>query len=310
MRMKTQLPPVSYFIPAYNCAQTIVESVESLFHGNFLEGDELIITNDGSSDNTPEILIQLKEKYPFIQIYHNEWNKGGSATRNNCVRRASHGLIFCLDSDNLLIPESMIPLREHQVREQSDATYFQEQRYFSKNTETIDYIWKFRETTTLPDFLADHKNPGSSGNYLYTKESWIKAGGYPEFAGALDTWGFGLYQLATGAKMSGLPGSGYWHRYGGESYYIRDMNKKNMSLAALQVMLPYIHLIHPDDIDYIMSRKHRETWLDHLNERPLRTHTNQKGELAAHINPQMDKVKPGIIHRILMKLHRMIPIQY
>jgi glycosyltransferase involved in cell wall biosynthesis len=88
MRMKTQLPPVSYFIPAYNCAQTIVESVESLFHGNFLEGDELIITNDGSSDNTPEILIHLKEKYPFKHL------KFISSSKFEFINNSNEHLVF------------------------------------------------------------------------------------------------------------------------------------------------------------------------------------------------------------------------
>jgi glycosyltransferase involved in cell wall biosynthesis len=304
------LPPVSYFIPSYNCANTVREAVESILNGNFIEGDEILLTNDGSTDNTAEVLSDLSIEYPFLRIYHNEFNRGGSATRNICVRQAKHDLLFCLDSDNILIPNTMKALRTYYIEQKADAASFQEQRYFSKTPNIIDYIWRFRTETSLADFLADHRNPGSSGNYLYSRKSWLQAGGYPEFAGALDTWGFGFYQLATGSKMVALPDSGYWHRYGGQSYYIRDMNKKNMSLAALQVLLPYLHLINPDDVDYIMSRKARYEWLEKLVEKPLRTAEGLTGDNAEHINPNAKFVKPGIIHRILRKLDRSLPENY
>lgn len=304
------LPPVSYFIPSYNCAATVREAVESILNGNFFEGDEILLTNDGSTDNTAEVLEALSQQYSFLRIYHNERNCGGSATRNICVRKAKHNLLFCLDSDNMLLPDSMKALRQYFIEQKADAASFQEQRYFSKTTDVIDYIWRFRTETTVADFFADHRNPGSSGNYLYSRQSWERAGGYPEFAGALDTWGFGFYQLATGSKMVALPDSGYWHRYGGESYYIRDMNKKNMSLAALQVLIPHLNLIHPADIDYIMSREGRYDWLEKLLERPLRTADNSKGQTADHINPNKKETKPGILHRILWKLDRSFPVEY
>ena len=43
---------ISFIIPAYNCADTLVESIESIFDGNFEDGDEVIIVNDASTDKT------------------------------------------------------------------------------------------------------------------------------------------------------------------------------------------------------------------------------------------------------------------
>lgn len=301
------LAPVSYFIPSYNCAATVLESFQSILQGNFLEGDEIIMTNDASTDGTAEILNDLQTKYPFVRVFHNAQNKGGAATRNVCISHAKHDLLFCLDSDNLLVPDSMPALRKYQQDTQADVVSFQEMRYFSVSTDIIEYIWKFRESTNLSDFLADYRNPASSGNYMFTKESWKKANGYPEFSGALDTWGFGFYQLATGSKMVALPGSYYLHRYGGESYYIRDMNKRNLSLGTLQVMIPYLHLIHPDDIEYMFSKEHRNNWLEHLLEHPIRTADNVEGQKAQHINIPREPKKMGLLRRILRKLDRMLP---
>lgn len=302
-----KLEPVSYFIPSYNCATTIMESVESIIQSNMIDGDEIIMTNDCSTDDTAKVLESLAEKYTCIHVFHNKRNRGGAATRNICIENAKNNLVFCLDSDNILAENSMLPLREHQVKNNADVVSFQEMRFFSKSKEIYDYTWKFNENTTLADILADNRNPASSGNYLFTKESWIKAGGYPEFSRALDTWGFGFYQLVTGSKMIALPGSYYLHRHGTESYYIRDMNSRNMAIATLQIILPYLDKIHPDDIEYIMSKEGRYVWIDRLLERPIRTSENITGAQIVQITYDRKPPKIKLIKRILRKIDRLIP---
>jgi glycosyltransferase involved in cell wall biosynthesis len=302
-----KLLPVSYFIPSYNCESTVIESVKSIIDTNLFEGDEIIMTNDCSTDNTGLILDSLSTTYPFIKVIHNTRNRGGGATRNICIEHANNSLLFCLDSDNLLASNSMKSLRQLQVKTDADIVSFQEMRFFSKSKDVYDFTWKFNETTTLSDILADYRNPASSGNYLFTKDSWLKANGYPEYSKALDTWGFGLYQLITGAKMIALPDSYYLHRHGLESYYIRDMKSRNMSLSALQVLLPYLEKIHPDDIEYIMSKEARYIWLEKLLERPLRTSDNVLGHQIKQITYNHKPTKVKLIKRILRKLDKLIP---
>lgn len=83
-----------------------------------------------------------------------------------------------------------------------------------------------------------------------------------------------------------------------------------MSLSALQIIIPYLNLIHPDDIDYIMSREGRLIWIEKLLERPIRTADSNIGQQAESITPNQLQKKPGLIHRILRKLDHLIPIQY
>ncbi len=54
---------ISYIIPAYNCETTLEEAVESIFDGNFVNGDEVVIVDDCSSDKTVEIAEKLSEKH-------------------------------------------------------------------------------------------------------------------------------------------------------------------------------------------------------------------------------------------------------
>ncbi len=88
---------ISFFIPAYNCAGTIEESVNSIIHGNFTEGDEIVIVDDGSSDNTWKVLNSLKNKYSNIKLFQHKNNMGGAVARNTAIKNCKNELLFCLD---------------------------------------------------------------------------------------------------------------------------------------------------------------------------------------------------------------------
>ncbi|PWS26412.1 hypothetical protein DHW03_16660 [Pedobacter yonginense] len=273
---------ISFFIPAYNCAQTIEEAVRSILDTNFKNGDELIIVNDGSTNDTQTVLIGLQSTYPTIQVIEHGRNKGGGAARNTAIEASKNELLFCLDADNVLEENSIAPLLSHFQETEADVASFQHHYYFSKTKTETDTIW------TLPSGVFEKEmalstsfTPGSGGNYLFTKNSWVKAGGYPEFAGALDTWGFGLRQLLTGAKVVVLANSYYYHRLINDSYYLRDAwsRRKSISLRATQLLIPFFDEIEDRDIDYILSNKHRCTWFDDLDSRPIRlvSKTKQDG---------------------------------
>lgn len=291
---------ISFFIPAYNCADTIEESINSILETNFTDGDELIIVNDCSTDNTREVLDEIKSKNPVIRVIDHKRNKGGASARNTAAENSLNALLFCLDSDNVLEENSIQPLKDKLIDDSADVVAFEEMRFFNTaNPRETNFSWKSLPLTTLTDYMADNKNPGSGGNYLFTKRSWEKAGGYPESAGSLDTWGFGFMQLASGCKVVALVGSYYFHRYGIDSYFVRDLRKRNMSLTALQLILPYHYLISPADLDYIMSRKNRYTWFDNYHLRPIKIIEENIGMEGLH-SPM---IKTNRIRQLISRLY-------
>lgn len=298
---------VSYIMPAYNCAATVCESVESIMQGNFEKGDELIIVNDCSTDDTENAIRPLIFKYPQIALYNHSRNKGGAAARNTAVEHASNALIFCLDSDNVLEPGSVQKLKTFMVNSGADVAAFQELHYFRETKDKITHKWIFKEgCTTLADYLAGTIVLGASGNYMFTKNSWLKAGGYPEFAGALDAWGFGFRQVATGSKMVVMSDSYYYHRYGHESYWVRDSKKNKTSLTAIQILIPFIDLINEKDADYIMSRAGRYDWLEHVDKHPVRIKSFPAGKTGFVVNLHDDSAfaHKNILGRLLNFLLR------
>lgn len=262
---------VSYLIPAYNCADTISETVKSITEGNLLFNDEIVIVDDGSSDDTPAVLRELATHFSGIRVISHTCNKGGGAARNTAAEHARNDLLFCLDSDNVLVPGSILKLKTFLLQEGADVASFQALHYFRETIETITHRWLFKAgEITLGDCLTGGISPVASGNYLFTRQSWLRAGGYPEFAGALDAWGFGFRQLATGSRMFVMPDSFYFHRYGHESYWCRELKERNPSFVALQIMLPFMDLIDEGDVDFIMGKRGRNIWFSNLINRPLR----------------------------------------
>lgn len=91
---------VSIVMPAYNAANTIRASVESI-RAQTVSDWELIVIDDGSKDDTAEILTKLAEEDARIRFLQNEENSGASYTRNRAVALARGEWIAFLDSDDL-----------------------------------------------------------------------------------------------------------------------------------------------------------------------------------------------------------------
>ncbi len=303
--------PVSFITPAYNCAETVRETVESIFNGNFSTDDEVIIINDCSTDNTSEVLAELQAQYPAIRILNHHVNKGtAAASRNTGIEQSNNDLIFCLDADNVLVPGSVPKLKEHLLAMKADAAAFGEMHVFVHATRAINYKWVFQAEITLADALAGFIWPGPSGNYLFTKQSWLKAGRYFEptlINQTIDSWGFGISQLGTGAKMVTLPNTYYLHRQGINSHYVREHSRGNQSLAALAVLFPFLDMIHDDDVNYIMGCKGRYTWFADLEKRTLRMRDGITGKTGYSVNFWKESLpSPSFVLRAARKIKRLI----
>jgi glycosyltransferase involved in cell wall biosynthesis len=301
-------PQISYIIPAYNCEGTIAETLDSILDGNLVVGDEIVIVNDCSTDATKDILNRYDEKYDFVHVVNHAVNKGGAAARNTAVENARNSLIFCLDSDNVLEPASIPELKRYLLSEKAHAAAFQELRYFTQNPKNITHKWVFQAgEISFEDCLASVVVPISSGNYLYTKESWILAGGYPEYARALDAWGFGLRQLALGQKMVVLKGTGYLHRHGHESYWVRETKKGKTSLTALQILIPFIDQLKTRSVNYAMGPRGRNTWFENMEVVPLETKSGGKGKGGTVLNSIGKEIKHvSAMQRFLIKARTLI----
>lgn len=124
------LPPISIFIPAYNEEKTILKTIESLRYVDYPEF-EIIVINDGSTDNTLEVLKEnfaLKERNPFIKqrlktkkirhvyeyqgtdlplIVIDKENGGKSDALNVGINVSKYPLFVTVDADSMLQKDSL-----------------------------------------------------------------------------------------------------------------------------------------------------------------------------------------------------------
>ena len=89
---------VSVIIPAYNCEKSIKHTVDSIISSG-LTDYEIVIVNDGSTDNTVSVCNSLCSQYSFIK-YSEQENSGVSATRNKGISIATGEYILFFDADD------------------------------------------------------------------------------------------------------------------------------------------------------------------------------------------------------------------
>ena len=102
MTQRLDKPLVTVIIPTYNRGWIIQQAIDSVLDQDFNDY-ELIVVDDGSEDNTLEI---LKAYGKAITVLHQP-NKGVSAARNRGIDAAAGRLIAFLDSDDLWLPKKL-----------------------------------------------------------------------------------------------------------------------------------------------------------------------------------------------------------
>jgi biofilm PGA synthesis N-glycosyltransferase PgaC len=108
----TEYPPVSVLIPCYNEGENIRETVEVLLlqkYPNF----EIIAVNDGSKDNTLEILEELAGQHKQLRVVNLHTNQGKAMGLRTAALLANSEILVCIDGDALLAPEAIAWMVRH-----------------------------------------------------------------------------------------------------------------------------------------------------------------------------------------------------
>lgn len=97
---------VSVVMPAYNASAFIFEAIQSALaqsHRNL----ELLVVDDGSSDDTVEVVLREAAGDDRIQLLRNGFKKGPAGARNTAIEQARGRYIAFLDSDDVWYPEKI-----------------------------------------------------------------------------------------------------------------------------------------------------------------------------------------------------------
>lgn len=91
---------ISVIVPVFNASKTIKKCIESILNQTS-PVFEIVLVNDGSTDNSEQVIKKYKEKYDNIKYYSKE-NSGVANTRNYGIEKATGNYILFIDSDDYI----------------------------------------------------------------------------------------------------------------------------------------------------------------------------------------------------------------
>ena len=147
--MGNDSPKVSVIIPCYNGAKWISQAVESVLNQTYQEF-ELIIVDDGSTDNSKKIIDHYLLNGAVRYIQHKE-NKGIPTTRNTGIKASKGQYIAFLDQDDLWLSrklEEQVKLFEKD-KDRKIGLVFTDLLYFDSRGETFEGAWPDRNVAKV-----------------------------------------------------------------------------------------------------------------------------------------------------------------
>lgn len=172
-------PSVSVLIPAFNEEKSIRETVETVLKSDYKNLLEVIVINDGSSDSTLKIALELREKYSKVKVL-NKQNSGKADSLNHGVRYSKGDLIAVVDADSYPDEHAISSMvgffDDEKVGAVTTRILVRNKDNFLRKMQAIEYkVIAF--TRKLLDFLDSiYVTPGPMA--LYRKEALMKIGGF------------------------------------------------------------------------------------------------------------------------------------
>lgn len=167
-------PKISVIMGIYNCEETLPEAIESILKQTVSDW-ELIMCDDGSSDETYYIAAKYKEKYPEkIILLKNEYNLGLNKTLNKCLTVASGKYIARMDGDDICYRNRFEEELKILETKPEIAIVSSDMEYFDETG-----IWGYISHPQTPkkfDFLMG--TPFCHAPCMVRKEAYDTVGGY------------------------------------------------------------------------------------------------------------------------------------
>ncbi|MEP6952374.1 MAG: glycosyltransferase [Ginsengibacter sp.] len=198
--MKEYIAKVTVLMPVYNAENYIAEAIESILKQSFTDF-ELLIINDGSTDNTTQIIRSFTDSR--ITVY-NQANQGIAAALNTGLSKAKAPYIARFDADDICLPERLqqqfnfLNTCQEYVLAGSDA------EYISAGGEHLFYFTCIGHTNEQITQKIYFQCPFIHSSVMYRKDAVLKAGGYSLYAHNFEDY-FLWIQLKKYGRFCNLP---------------------------------------------------------------------------------------------------------
>lgn len=228
----SQRPEISIIIPCYNHGHFLDDALQSITDSGYADTCEVIIVNDGSTDErTLTVLKELETK--GWRVIHQQ-NGGLAAARNTGVAASTTDYILPLDADNRLTAAYITQGLQLMKENPALGVVYGDAQYFGiKNG-----VWKNQPWSLQQLMLSNYIDACA----LIRKKDLQEAGGYTKMKhNGYEDWNLWLNLAFRGKKFYYLPQICFEYRVEGQSMIRSLNNQKKRSNEALEEVLEINH---------------------------------------------------------------------
>ncbi len=256
---------ISVLIPVYNVENYVEECLKSVFNNKLITKAEVIIVNDGSSDNSMQVISRILTEYPeykkITRVINNPGNQGIAYTRQRLIEEASGTYIIFIDSDDTVDSTFLEKLYNKAKEKDADIVQCNYKRISSDNSEDIGILTMDNDPYNNILLKLDNKIPSFLCTRLIKRqlitENNIK---YEDMDLIYGEDEFLLYRLLCHAKFIDFVDEPLYHYIWHKSSVTSSIVTKRLALSKIKVMNyseEYILKYYSSEEikDYLLKRK-------------------------------------------------------
>jgi glycosyltransferase involved in cell wall biosynthesis len=241
------MPKVSVVIPCYNLGQYLDEAVDSVLAQTY-QDLEIIIVNDGSTDEVTNLLLE-KYRKPKTQVLRTN-NQGLPSARNNGIGMSQGEYICCLDADDRYHPRFLEKCT--QILDSDTVSKFGFVTTWARCFGLRDDVWETGDYNPANLIIGNQAHVAS----LFRKKAWEKVDGYSSNLPGYQDWDFWMKIVACGYSWTVVKEPLFDYRIRDDSMIkssdqrrrelkeiILKNNSRFVALHAMETILEYDELI-------------------------------------------------------------------
>lgn len=152
---------VTFLVPCYNVEECVKRCIDSMLVKDVLDDIEILLVNDGSNDNTLEVLRQFETKYPSVVRVIDKENGGWGTAINLGIREAQGKYIKEVDADDWVSSENLIEYVAFLKSNEIDYIATDYTEYFKAEDKYTRHSYHkeiYNNPMSLNDFWESHSN--------------------------------------------------------------------------------------------------------------------------------------------------------
>lgn len=235
---------VSVIMPAYNAGDFINEAIESILKQTYKEWN-LTIVNDGSVDNTKELIEEYTKKYPDkINLISKEQNEGTANALNILIKSVSGKYICWLSADDLYTPDMLKESVEFLEKNDQFDLVFSDYETINENSEFVQksVFKKVIEELKEGKIFQPYKHLLTSGHCIHGCTVMAKSFCFREVGGFNPKYKY-AHDYDIWLRMASIYNIGYIDKVHvrGREYNKQISKQGNNEIDSIDVLFDFIH---------------------------------------------------------------------